>query len=97
MLRNFPAALKLYDRALEITPDDLDIVAAKAGTYQAEGNLPEAATLLTEINVQSPVQPFITKMTQLRLEHNHAEPFDYCKPGKRNFSLLLKSTKARIK
>jgi TolB-like protein/Tfp pilus assembly protein PilF len=73
MLRNFPAALKLYDRALEITPDDLDIVAAKAGTYQAEGDLQEAATLLTEINVQSPIQPFITKMTQLRLERNHGE------------------------
>jgi TolB-like protein/Tfp pilus assembly protein PilF len=73
MLRKFPAALKLYDRALEITPDDLDIVAAKAGTYQAEGNLKEAATLLTGINVQSPIQPFITKMTQLRLERNHAE------------------------
>jgi TolB-like protein/Tfp pilus assembly protein PilF len=73
MLRKFPAALKLYDRALEITPDDLDIVAAKAGTYQAEGNLQEAATLLTGINVQSPIQPFITKMTQLRLERNHAE------------------------
>ena len=73
MLRQFPAALKLYDRALEITPDDLDIVAAKAGTYQAEGNLPEAATLLTKINVRSPIQPFITKMTQLRLERNHPE------------------------
>ena len=73
MLRKFPAALKLYDRALEIIPDDLDIVAAKAGTYQAEGNLQEAATLLTGINVQSPIQPFITKMTQLRLERNHGE------------------------
>ena len=73
MLRKFPTALKLYDRALEIIPDDLDIVAAKAGTYQAEGNLQEAATLLTGINVQSPIQPFITKMTQLRLERNHGE------------------------
>jgi len=73
MLRQFPAALKLYDRALEITPDDLDIVAAKAGTYQAEGNLQEAAALLKEINAQSPIQPFITKMTHLRLERNHAE------------------------
>jgi len=73
MLRKLSAALKLYDRALEITPDDLDIVAAKAGTYQAEGNLKEAAALLTGINVQSPIQPFITKMTQLRLERNHGE------------------------
>jgi TolB-like protein/Tfp pilus assembly protein PilF len=73
MLRKFRPALELYDRALEIIPDDLDIVAAKAGTYQAEGNLQEAATLLTGINVQSPIQPFITKITQLRLERNHAE------------------------
>jgi len=73
MLRKFPAALKLYDRALEITPKDLDLVTAKAGIYQAEGNLKEAATLLTGINEQSPIQPFITKMTQLRLERNHSE------------------------
>ena len=73
MLRRFPAALKLYDRALEITPDDLDLVAAKAGTYQADGNLKEAAALLRGIDVQSPIQPFITKMTQLRLEHDHGE------------------------
>jgi TolB-like protein/Tfp pilus assembly protein PilF len=73
MLRKFPDARKLYERALEITPNDLDLVAAAAGTYQAEGNLKEAATFLMGINEQSPVQPFITKMTQLRLEHNHGE------------------------
>jgi hypothetical protein len=73
MLRGFPAALKLYDRALEIAPNDLDLVATKASVYQVEGNLQEAATLLTGINVQSPIQPLITKMTQLRLERNHSE------------------------
>ena len=46
MLRQFPAALKLYDRALDITPNDPDVMAAKASMYQAQGNLQEAAKLL---------------------------------------------------
>jgi predicted Zn-dependent protease len=82
---SFPAALKLYDRALEITPDDLDIVVAKAETYQTEGKLKEAATLLKETNVQSPIQPFITKMTQLRLERNHAEAIRLLKARQAQF------------
>jgi len=73
MLRQFSAALKRYDHAMEITPNDLELVTAKAGVYQAQGNLKEAATLLTGINVKSPIQPFLTKMTQLRLERNHGE------------------------
>ena len=39
MLRQFPAALKLYDRALDIVPNDPDVMASKASIYQAEGNL----------------------------------------------------------
>ena len=54
MLRQFPAALKLYDRALDITPNDPDVMASKAGIYQAQGNLQEAAKLLSEINAQTP-------------------------------------------
>ena len=52
-LRQFPAALKLYDRALDIVPNDPDVMACKAGVYQAQGNLQEAAKLLTEINPQT--------------------------------------------
>jgi tetratricopeptide (TPR) repeat protein len=33
MLRQFPAALKLDDRALDITPNDLDVMASKASIY----------------------------------------------------------------
>jgi tetratricopeptide (TPR) repeat protein len=33
MLRQFPAGLKLYDRALDITPYDPDLMAAKASIY----------------------------------------------------------------
>jgi serine/threonine-protein kinase len=74
MRRQFPAALKLYDRALEITPDDSDVMAAKAGIYQAQGNLQEAATLLTEINEQTPDEgTFNMKVIQLRLGRNYAE------------------------
>jgi serine/threonine-protein kinase len=74
MLRQFPAALKLYDRALDIKPNDPDIMAAKAGTYQAQGNLQEAARFLSEINEQTPNNDtFYIKITQLRLERNYSE------------------------
>jgi TolB-like protein/Tfp pilus assembly protein PilF len=73
MLRQLPVALTLYDRALEIAPNDPELITVKASIYQAEGNLQQAARLLSEINAQSPIQPFITKATQLRLERNHDE------------------------
>ena len=72
-LRQFPAALKLLDRALDITPNDADLVALKARIYQAEGNLQEAARLLPEINEQTSNFVFWTKITQLRLERNYGE------------------------
>jgi tetratricopeptide (TPR) repeat protein len=74
MVRQLPAALKLYDRVLDITPNDPNMMAAKAGIYQAEGNLQEAARSLPEINWPFfPWHTFVTKMTQLRLERNYGE------------------------
>jgi TolB-like protein/Tfp pilus assembly protein PilF len=74
MLRQFQTALKLYDRVLDIMPNDPDVMASKAGIYQAQGNLQKAAKLLVEINAQTPsVHAFDTKLTQLRLERNHRE------------------------
>src|SRR5262249_20667664 len=74
MLRQFPAALKLYDRVLDIIPNDPDFMALKAGIYQAEGDLEEAAKVLPEVNAQSPSQlAFLTKITQLRLERKLGE------------------------
>jgi TolB-like protein/Tfp pilus assembly protein PilF len=73
-VRQFPAALKLYDRALDIAPNDPDVMASKACIYQAQGDLQEAARFLSEINWQSPFEHHVRiKITQLRLERNYAE------------------------
>jgi serine/threonine protein kinase/Tfp pilus assembly protein PilF len=73
-LRQFPAALKLYDRALDITPYDPNVSAAKANICQAQGHLQEAAQLLTLVDAQThSVMAFRTKVNQLRLERNYAE------------------------
>jgi len=74
MLRQFPAALKLDDRALDITPSDPDVMAAKASVYHAQGDLLRAARLLSEVNEQTPAEEtFHMKITQLRLERNYGE------------------------
>jgi TolB-like protein/predicted Zn-dependent protease len=74
MVRQLPAALKLYDRALDIIPNDPDVLVGKASMYQAQGNLQEAARLLSEINWETASQSTIQfKITQLRLERNCGE------------------------
>jgi serine/threonine-protein kinase len=74
MLRQFPVAIKLYDRALDVIPNDPELMALKANMYQAEGNLQESAKLLIDVNERttSPIA-FEKKPNQLRLERNHAE------------------------
>jgi serine/threonine protein kinase/Flp pilus assembly protein TadD len=49
-LRRFPEALRKFDQVLNITPDDVDAIAAKAGIAQAEGDLPRAAALLAPLH-----------------------------------------------
>ena len=74
MLRQFPVAIKLYDRALDVIPNDPELMALKATMYQAEGNLQEAAKLLIDVNERTTSGlAFETKLDQLRLERNHAE------------------------
>ena len=51
--QKFPPALRLYDRAFNINPDDPDVIAGKAIIYQAEGNLQEAARCLPQISETS--------------------------------------------
>jgi len=49
-LRRFPEALRKFDQVLNITPDDVDAIAGKAGIAQAEGDLPRAAALLAPLH-----------------------------------------------
>jgi tetratricopeptide (TPR) repeat protein len=74
VLRQFPAALKLYDRALDILPNEPSLMALKASIYQAEGNLQEAATSLGQVNADAHSNEAVRiKLAQLRLERNHTE------------------------
>jgi len=74
MLRQFPAALKTYDRVLDIVPNDPDTVASEAKIYQAEGNLEQAGKLLVGVNAQTPsFIAFLTKMNQFFLERHFDE------------------------
>jgi len=74
MLRQFPTALKLYDRELDIIPDEPSIMALRASIYQAEGNLQEAAKSLVQVNAETNSNEAVRiKLTQLRLERNFSE------------------------
>jgi serine/threonine protein kinase/tetratricopeptide (TPR) repeat protein len=73
-LRQFPIALKLCDRLLDITPSDLEARTRKALVYHAQGNLQEAVRLLSEVNWQTPNGNTLdVKIMQLTLERNYAE------------------------
>src|SRR5215475_3361509 len=48
--RRFPEALRKFDQALNITPDDPDVVVEKAGIAQAQGDLARAAALLVPLH-----------------------------------------------
>jgi len=74
MLRQFPAALKMYDRMLDIIPNESNAMASKASIYQAQGNLGQAAKALSEISMHTASwYGFRIKINQLRLERNHGE------------------------
>jgi TolB-like protein/Flp pilus assembly protein TadD len=71
LLRQFPAALKTYDRVLDILPNDADTFASEAKIYQSEGNLEQAGKLLAGVNAQTQSFNVIaTKINQLILERH---------------------------
>ena len=74
MLRQFPAALKTYDRVLDIVPNDPATVALEAEIYQTQGNLEQAGKLLAGVTAQTPsFHAFRMKMNQLFLERQFDE------------------------
>src|SRR5260370_7121560 len=80
-LRQFPTAVKLYDQALDILPNELYLMASKASIYQAEGNLQEAAKLLVQVNAQTNSDMAVrVKFAQLRLERNQSETIRFVQP-----------------
>jgi TolB-like protein/Tfp pilus assembly protein PilF len=80
-LRQFPTAIKLYDRALDILPNELYLMASKASINQAEGDLQEAAKLLVQVNTQTDSDPAVrVKLAQFRLERNLTEAIRFVQP-----------------
>src|SRR5438105_439001 len=73
-LRQSDNAFKRSDRALEIRPNDVDLQASKAGIYQAQGNLTEAARCLGDVNALTPSYEAVPqKVEQLIFERNYRE------------------------
>jgi serine/threonine protein kinase/Tfp pilus assembly protein PilF len=95
MDRQFSVALKLYDRALDIIPNDPNVMAAKASIYQAQNNLQEAAKFLSEINWQTPSESTVLiKINQLRFEQNYAEAIRLLRAREAQFHFSSDNEKA---
>jgi len=72
-LRRFPEAQRKLDQVLNITPDDVDILAEKAAIAQAEGDLPRAAAILAPLHPNADLnQALETQVYQGILERRPA-------------------------
>ena len=73
-LRRFPEASRKLDEVLNITPDDIETVAQKAGVAQAEGDLPRAAALLAPLHPGADApSPLAAQAYQAILERRPAQ------------------------
>jgi TolB-like protein/Tfp pilus assembly protein PilF len=74
MLRRFSEASRKLDEVLNITPDDVGILAIKASIAQAQGDLPRAAALLKPLHSNADdSSTFGTRIYQAILERNPAQ------------------------
>jgi TolB-like protein/Tfp pilus assembly protein PilF len=73
-LRRFRETLRKLDQVLDITPDDLDTLALKAGIAQAEGDLPRASALLAPLRPAADDTPALAiQVYQAILERRPAQ------------------------
>jgi TolB-like protein/Flp pilus assembly protein TadD len=63
--RDFKSAREMFDRAIAIAPDEIDIVGMKAETYLAEGNLEAADELLRGRKIEELGDAFGQQITLL--------------------------------
>jgi TolB-like protein/class 3 adenylate cyclase/Flp pilus assembly protein TadD len=74
VLRRFPEAMRKFDQILNITPDDVDIMAFNAAVAQAEGDLPRASALLAPLRPAADLnQALETQVYQAILERRPAQ------------------------
>jgi TolB-like protein/class 3 adenylate cyclase/Tfp pilus assembly protein PilF len=73
VLRRFPEAQRKIDQVLNITPDDVDVLALKAAIAQAEGDLPRASEVLAPLQPTADLnQALETQVYQAILERRSA-------------------------
>jgi len=73
-LRRFPEALRKFDQVVDITPDDVDVVAVKAAIAQTDGDLPRASAILAPLHPNADdTQALETQVYQALLERRPAQ------------------------
>src|SRR5437773_957920 len=78
--RHFRKAQQKFDEALNITPDDLNILVQKASIAQAEGDLPRASALLAQLHFAADdLEGLETQVYQAILERRSATVIPHLK------------------
>ena len=77
----------MYDRMLDITPNDQGLIVFKAQIYQAEGDLKQSGRLLAPINADaSDSTTFGAKISQLFLERHYNEAIQLLQTRRARFN-----------
>jgi tetratricopeptide (TPR) repeat protein len=80
-LRRFAEARAAADRALTITPNNLELMAFKAGTYEAEGDLKRASELFGDTSPEPwTKRAYPMQLRQLMFERRYSEMISRLRP-----------------